>query len=387
MVKIKFETTTKMKKSIIIMLSGVLLFSCSKKEETTTEETFAVSGNQITLTDLQKKNAAIETTTLNNQNIANKILLTGQIDVPPTGMAGVSSSTSGIVKVAHFMPGNYVSRGQTLAVVENPDMARLQQDYLQAKSNLSYAQKDYERQKYLNKYQASSDKVTQKAANEAQSQSAAVRSIESQLRGYGINPGGVSTGNIRKSVAVVAPISGYISRVNATIGQYVSSADVLYEIVNNGKTHLALKVFEKDLNKISVGQRVYGYTNQNPTKKYTANVTLIGKDFAPDRSVLVQCDLIDKDESLIPGTFMNAEEEVNAEEGFVIPDDAIVTREGTQYIFEEVKPKTYKMFPVTIGNSENGLTELLNFDIKHVNKHFVTKGAYHLLMALKNVEE
>lgn len=376
-----------MKKSIIAVLSGVLLFSCSKKEETVTQETYAISGDQITLTDLQKKTAGIETTTLNNENIANKLLLTGQINVPPTGMAGVSSSTGGIIKTARFVPGNYVTRGQTLAVVENPELARLQQDYLQAKSNLGYAQKDYDRQKYLNKYQASSDKVTQKAASEAQSQSAAVRGIESQLRSYGINPGSVSSGNLRKSVAVVAPISGYISRVNATIGQYVSSADVLYEIVNNAQTHLALKVFEKDLNKISAGQKVYAFTNQNPEKKYAATVKLIGKDFAPDRSVLIHCDLIDKNESLIPGTFMNAEIEVNAEKGFVIPDDAIVTWEGKQYIFEEIKPKTYKMFPVTIGNSENGLTELLNFDVKNANKAFVTKGAYHLLMALKNVEE
>ncbi len=376
-----------MKKSIIAVLSGVLLFSCSKKEETVTQETYAISGDQITLTDLQKKTAGIETTTLNNENIANKILLTGQINVPPTGMAGVSSSTGGIIKTARFVPGNYVTRGQTLAVVENPELARLQQEYLQSKSNLVYAQKDYNRQMYLNKYQASSDKVTQKAANEAQSQGAAVRGIESQLRSYGINPGSVSSGNIRKSVSVVAPISGYISRVNATIGQYVSSADVLYEIVNNGQTHLVLKVFEKDLNKISVGQKVYAFTNQNPEKKYAASVKLIGKDFAPDRSVFIHCDLIDKDETLIPGTFMNAEIEVNAEEGFVIPDDAIVTWEGKQYVFEELKPKTYKMFPVTIGNSENGLTELLNFDVKNANKAFVTKGAYHLLMALKNVEE
>ena len=376
-----------MKKSIIAVLSGVLLFSCSKKEETVTQETYAISGDQITLTDLQKKTAEIETTTLNNENIANKILLTGQINVPPTGMAGVSSSTGGIIKTARFVPGNYVTRGQTLAMVETPDLARLQQEYLHARSNLGYAQKDYNRQMYLNKYQASSDKVTQKAANEAQSQGAAVRGIESQLRSYGISPGSVSTGNIRKSVAVVAPISGYISRVNATSGQYVSSADVLYEIVNNGQTHLVLKVFEKDLNKISVGQKVYAFTNQNPEKKYAATVKLIGKDFAPDRSVLIHCDLIDKDESLIPGTFMNAEIEVNAEEGFVIPDDAIVTWEGKQYVFEELKPKTYKMFPVTIGNSENGLTELLNFDVKNANKAFVTKGAYHLLMALKNVEE
>ena len=376
-----------MKKSIIIILSVFLILACSKKEETKTEETFAISGNQITLTDLQKKTAGIETTTLNNQNIGNKILLTGQINVPPTGMAGVSATTGGIVKVARFMPGNYVSRGQTLAVVENPEMAQLQQDYLQAKANLGYAQKDYERQKYLNKYQASSDKATQRAASEAQNQNAAVNGIASKLKSYGINPSSVSSGNIRKSVAIIAPISGYVSKVNVTLGQFVSPAEVLYEIVNNGETHLALKVFEKDLNKISLGQKVYGFTNQNPEKKYAATVALIGKDFTPDRSVLVHCHLIDKDASLIPGTFMNAEVEVGATEGFIIPDDAIVTWENKQYIFEEIKPKTYKMFPITIGNSENGYTQLVNFDIRNANKTFVTKGAYHLLMALKNVEE
>lgn len=375
-----------MKKLTHILFVALLLFSCSKKEENA-EEIYQVTHDQITLSELQKKNAGIETTILNNENIGNKIILTGQMEVPPQGIAGVSSSTGGIVKTARFMPGNYVTKGQTLAVVENAEMAQLQQDYLQARSNLGYAQKDYERQKYLNKYQASSDKVTQRAQNEAQNQNAVVSGIASRLRTYGINPGSVSSGNIQKSMAVTAPISGYISRVNAPIGQYVSPAEVLYEIVNSNNTVLTLKVFEKDLNKIAVGQKVFAYTNQNPSKKYAANIRLIGRDFSADRSVAVQCDLIDKDESLIPGTFMNAAVEVDESAGFVIPDDAVVTWEDKQYIFEEIKPKTYKMFPVNIGNAENGYTELVNFDQKNASKTFVTKGAYHLLMALKNVEE
>lgn len=376
-----------MKNLITIILTGFLMFSCSKQTETEEKEIYAVVGNQITLTDLQRKNAGIETTKLGNQSIANRIMLSGQISVPPQAMSGVSSSSGGIVKVARLMPGNYVAKGQTLAVVENPDLAKLQQDYLQARSALGYAQKDYERQKYLNQYQASSNKVTQRAMSETQSQNAAVRGISSQLRSYGINPDRVSAGNIQKSIPVTAPISGYVSTVNVTVGQFVSPAEILYTIVNSNVIHLELKVFEKDLNKLSVGQRVYAFTNQNPDKKYAATVKLISKDFSQDRSVMVHCDLIDKDESLIPGTFMNAEVEVNAEEGFVISDDAIVTWEDRQYIFEEVKPKTYKMFPITMGNSENGFTELLNFDAKSSNKKFVIKGAYPLLMALKNVEE
>ncbi len=377
-----------MKKSFIILLSGLLFFSCSKKEETQTEETgTVVAQDVVTLNDAQIKNAGIQVSTLNNQDIGNRIVLHGEIDVPPQALAGVSSNTGGIVKVSRFMPGNYVAKGQTLAVLENPELAQLQQEYLQAKSNLGYAQKDYERQKYLHKYQATSGKQMQKAQNDAENQNAAVNGMASRLRSYGINPGSVSGGNIRKTVAVTSPISGYISTVNVAVGQYVSPAEVLFEVVNSNKTHLALKVFEKDLGKITVGQKVMTYTNQNPEKKYAASVALIGKDFMPDRSVLVHCELIDNDPTLIPGTFMNADIETNSAAGYIIPDDGIVTWEGKQYIFEEIKPKTYKMFPVILGNSENGYTELTGFDVNKVNHKFVTKGAYQLLMALKNVEE
>jgi cobalt-zinc-cadmium efflux system membrane fusion protein len=84
---------------------------------------------------------------------------------------------------------------------------------------------------------------------------------------------------------------------------------------------------------------------------------------------------------------MNAEVETNSETGNTIPDDAIVTWENKQYIFQEVKPKTYKMVEIKIGNSENGRTEIFNIDQNLKNKKFVTKGAYALLMGLKNVEE
>lgn len=373
-------------KNILLILLSLTVLSCSK-EESVPEEIGTVVGDQVSLTDLQIKNSGIETNTLNNLDIAHKIMLTGQIDVPPQGMASVSAPSGGYVRVSRFMPGNYVSKGQTLATLENPELVQLQQDYLLAKSNLQYAQQDYSRQKDLNENKASSDKVTQKAFNESQNQNIMMKGMAQKLSAMGINPGSLNANNIRRSFAVISPISGYISTVNVNIGQYVSPMDKMFDIVNTGDLHLALKVFEKDLSKIKVGQKVFAFTNQNPTKKYEARVFIIGKDFSADRSVLIHCHFVDNSLQLLPGTFMNAEMEADSEEGIVIPDDAIVTWEEKQYIFEEVKPKTYKMFPVEIGNAENGFTELLNFKEENRSKKFVTKGAYQLLMALKNVEE
>lgn len=373
-------------RKLLLILLNLTIISCSK-EEIKTEEIPAVSGNQVTLTDLQIKNSGIETSTLSNLDIAHKILLTGQVDVPPQGMARVSAPSGGYVKVSNFMPGNFVSKGQTLAILENPELVQLQQDYLLAKSNLQYAKQDYSRQKDLNANKASSDKVTQKAFNESQNQNIMMKGMAQKLTAVGVNPGSLNANTIRRTFSVKSPISGYISTVNVNIGQYVSPVDKMFEIVNTGDLHLALKVFEKDLNKIKTGQKVFAFTNQNPTKKYEARVFIIGKDFSADRSVLVHCHFVDDSLALLPGTFMNAEMEADSEEGIVIPDDAIITWEEKQYVFEEIQPKTYKMFPVEIGNSENGFTQLLNVKEENTKKKFVTKGAYQLLMALKNVEE
>ncbi|GGP04359.1 hemolysin D [Cloacibacterium rupense] len=377
----------KMNKKISIITLTVLLFSCGKEESTKDEFEVMAAENQITLNDFQIKNAGIETGTLGKEEISAKITLNGMVDVPPQNLASVSAPSGGYVKYTRFMPGMHVNKGETLAILEDPQIVQLQQDYLLAKSNLNYSQKDYARQSDLNKSKASSDKVMQKAQTEAQNQNILMRGMAEKLRVIGINPENLNAGNIRRSISVSSPVSGYISSVNVKIGQYVSPTDRLFEIVNTDDVHLALSVFEKDLNKIAVGQRVLAYTNQNPDKKYAANIILIGKDFQPDKSVVIHCHFIDYDKNLIPGTYMNAEVETNSEVGNTVPDDAIVTWENKQYIFQEVKPKTYKMVEVKIGNSENNRTEVFNLNPNLNDKKFVTKGAYHLLMGLKNVEE
>lgn len=375
-----------MKKTVFIS-TILILFSCGKEETKKKEFEIIASENQITLNDSQVKNAGIEIGTLGKEEISAKIKLNGMVDVPPQNLASVSAPSGGYVKYTKFMPGMHVNRGETLAILEDPQIVQLQQDYLLAKSNLNYAKKDYNRQSDLNKSKAASDKVMQQAQTEAQNQNILMRGMAEKLRTLGINPESLNAGNIRRSISVSSPVSGYISSVNVKIGQYVSPTDKLFEVVNTDDVHLALMVFEKDLNKISVGQRVFAYTNQNPAKKYAAKIILIGKDFQADRSVIIHCHFIDYDKNLIPGTYMNAEVETNSENGNTVPDDAVVTWEGKQYIFQELKPKTYKMTEIKIGNSENGRTEIFNLDQKLLNKKFVTKGAYNLLMGLKNVEE
>src|SRR5690606_9422252 len=82
--------------------------------------------------------------------------------------------------------------------------------------------------------------------------------------------------NIKRSIPVIAPFNGIISKVFGNKGRYVSSTDVLVEPINPQGFLLNMTVFEQDLPKIETGQIIDAYTNENPGTKFRAKVITKG---------------------------------------------------------------------------------------------------------------
>ena len=372
-------------KNIFITITAVLfLISCGNKkakEETTDTATIE---NITTLTDAQIKNASIQTGKIEQKEISATLKLNGKIDVPPQNLVSISVPMGGYLKSTKLLEGMFVTKGQVLCVVEDQQYIQLQEDYLLAKAKIGYAKAEFERQKELNQSKASSDKVYQQAQAEYNSLSVMVQSYGEKLKFAGLNPNNVSAKNISKSINVYSPISGYISKVNVNTGKYVNPSDILFEIVNPSDIHLALTIFEKDINKLAIGQSLLAYTNTNPEKKYPCKIILIGKDFTENRSTEMHCHFTNYDKTLLPGMYMNAEIEVKSQQSNVLPSDAIVSYENKNYVFIAKANKQFEMKEVTVGNSENEFTEILSDDLNEVS--IVTKGAYAILMKMKNVE-
>jgi len=142
------------------------------------------------------------------------------------------------------------------------------------------------------------------------------------------------------------------------------------------------------MNKLFIGQKLIAYTNTNPEKKYPCKIILIGKDFSNDRSVEVHCHFENYDKSLIPGMYMNAEIEVKSDSVFALSSDALVSYENKQYVFISKGGNQFEITEVKTGNSENGFTEIIvdtNQSLK--DNALVTKGAYTLLMKMKNISD
>lgn len=368
-----------------ITLYSILLFiSCNSKTEEAPQK--EENENIVIVTDAQYKNADIIVSTIEDKEISSVIKLNGKIDVPPRNMVSVSAPLGGYLRSTQLLPGMHISKGQVIARMEDQQYIQLQQDYLLAKNKLQYAEQDYKRQKELNLSQASSDKVMQQSLAEANSHRILMNSLAQQLRLININPNSVATGNITRTTNVYSPISGFVSKVNVSIGKYISPSEVMFELINPNDIFLNLKVFERDIRKLFIGQKLIAYTNTNPEKKYNSEITLINKDVTAEGTTEVLCRFFNYDPALIPGMYMNAELQLDTKTVKALPDDAIVTFEGRQYIFEEIGNKKFEMKEVNIGNKEYAYTAVVNAD-SLAGKKIVVQGAYALLMKLKNKEE
>ncbi|MDP1744667.1 MAG: efflux RND transporter periplasmic adaptor subunit [Bacteroidota bacterium] len=377
-----------MKKYIILLVSSALLMSCGSETKTENTVTVAPEETTVQLTDAQLKNISLTTGKLEIKSISSILKVNGTIDVPPQNLVSISVPLGGFLKSTKLLPGMHILKGDVIAIVEDQQYIQLQQDYLTTAVNLKYTEADYNRQKDLNQSKATSDKAFQQAEADYTNQKITLKSLNEKLKLIGINPEKLNENTISRSISITSPIDGYVSKVNVNIGKYVNSTDVLFELVNPQDIHLGLTVFEKDLDKLFIGQKVFASTNNNPGKKYPCEIILIGKDLSDERSVEVHCHFEKYDKSLIPGMFMNAEVEVEPHNAFVIPNDGLVRFEGKEYVFTQLENKKYEMQEVDTKNTENGFTQISFADSTDIrSKTFVTKGAYTLLMKMKNTEE
>lgn len=376
-----------MKSIFVILMISLIVASCggTKSEET---EAVAAIETTVTLNEAQYKSANIVTGKLEKREISTILKLNGKIDVPPQNMVSVSTPFGGFLKSTKLLPGMHVKKGEVLATMEDQQYIQLQQEYLTVKSKLSYAENEYNRQKELNQSKASSDKVFQQTEMDYKMQRISLSALAEKLRLININPDNLNESNLSRSINVHSSIDGFVSKVNVNIGKYVNPSDVLFELINPEDIHLNLAVFEKDLDKLSIGQKLLAFNNNQPNKKHPCEIILISQDLSADRSADVHCHFEDYDKTLLPGMYMNAEVEIKLQNALSINEDAIVSHEGKDYVFVEKGNRRFEIVEVKKGVTENGFSEISTLDGKEMlNASIVTKGAYALLMQLKNKSE
>ena len=347
----------------------------------------------VTFTADQHKLAGIELGTVEQRNLSAVVKLSGVIDVEPSSAAVVSAPLGGYVRSAGLLPGAAVRKGQVIATLENPEFIQIQQDYLESKGRMVFLEQEYARQQRLRNEDVNSAKTFQQVASEFNVMRARITGLEQKMAQAGIPRGPTDNGRISRTANLFAPISGFIKASNVSLGKYVSPTDVLFEIVNTNDLHLALDVYERDLQLVRIGQSVRFATADESTLDRSARIFLVGRASGTDRVTPVHGHIATASaRGLVPGMYVRAWVETGAESLPAVPIAALVQLGGKDYLVIEESVAAaghrYRLQEVRRATEQGGYIGLVlpeRFDVSRAR--VVVKNAYAVLAALKGAQE
>ncbi len=378
----------KNEKNIVLNMMFIIVilnfFACKKTdtliEAPTSKETTVQS---ITFTDKQVKAIDLELGNFETKNLSTALKINGKITLPPQYQAQVSILVGGIVKKIFVEEGDFVVAGKTLATIVNPDVIQLQQDYLENSANLNYLEKEFQRQKSLRDDDINSGKTFQQAQREVQIAQAKKETLKSKLAQLGIVAGNLSSKNIASVIAIKAPISGYIQHINLTTGMFANPNANLFDIIDNRFLHLDLKVFEKDIYKVKVGQKIIFNDANDVSHAHPATIFAMNKAFEPnEQAIIIHAKINQNTETLLSGMYVEARVKIDDINTKALPAQAIVNNGSEHYIFVTTGKNVFKQIRVAIGATDLGYVEVKNIDEIPAHAKVVTKGAYYLLSEL-----
>ena len=339
----------------------------------------------IHLTTEQVKTIGLEFGEMSKMKVNNFVKATGTLGLPPNAYASVTAKTSGIVVGSKkYVEGNSIKKGAIIAFIENPDLIRQQQQYLELKASLQRSRLELERQQQLVSANAGVQRSLENAQAEVDILEAQQMGLRKQLSYLGISVDQLTSGNIRHRIPVYAPMSGYITSVSLHNGLFAEANKPLMEIISDDHLHLELDIFEKDIAKVKIGQSISYVIPALGDKMYEGEVSIIGREFnINSKTVRVHGHLHGKRPTFFKDLFLNAKIWLDDQSETALPASAII-RDGESlcvYVSNPVANNDefeFEKIRVVTGATNNGFTAVKLLDEIPTGKKIVTKGAYYV---------
>lgn len=254
--------------------------------------------------------------------------------------------------------GDNVKRGQVLASFApetiNAELAQQRASVAEAEASLAEANANAARAKTLEASGAlSAQQINQylTAAKTAEARLAAARAV-------------ATTSQIRlKNTRVVATDDGVISARAATVGSIVQAGQEMFRLIRNNRLEWRAELTATELDKITIGQQVNVTTPAGTS--VPGRVRMVAPTVDPQtRQALVYVDLInDKKSASFPakaGMFAKGEFVLGSSNALTVPSQAVVVRDGFNYVFEVKPDKRVAQRKVSIGRRTVDRTEVLD---------------------------
>lgn len=367
---------------LALLVAGLSSCGSDNAKETKKKPSAISTENQdeITLTPQRIKVMGIQLGEAHTRSVSEEIKVNGRVDLPPGNRATISLPLAGKIGQVKVLPGQAVRKGELLATMESFEFIQIQQDYLQNSSQLTFLEKELERQRTLNRENVGARKNFEQAEANYRSTKAMVQSLAAKLRMLGVPPESISNEGVHSTLRIKSPINGYISATNVNLGKEVGAGEVLFEAIDKQHLHIELTVFEQDAPKIRKGQEVTVQPEKGGSP-FLASVYLVGKILEGDsRTLNVHAHLKDeaKERELVPGAYVDATIRTGTHSAITVPEKAFVRKGAIGFVYVKKGTDTFHRIQVQPGITTPDKQVEITSATDLTGQQLVTEGAYLL---------
>jgi cobalt-zinc-cadmium efflux system membrane fusion protein len=376
----------------LVLTGGMLLVTGSgcgsgQKEILKPSQSTVQRGPQhFDLTSAQERSLGIVMATVHRMNLTDKVSCNGQIEAVSALQAEIFTPAKGRVLEIPVNLGQMVSAGQLMASIKSDDVGQLQSDLLQqslqadadirqAKVQLDFSKAAYNREAELFKEgvsaKADMDNARQQYRKDLETLNAAqikrrasMNASLERLSLYGVSRGAgarvLKTQRISPYLSVRSPRSGVVVARNVNVGELADTSKTLFTVADLREVWIGGDVYEKDINKVRVGQPIEIELEDQPDAPFAGRVNFVSSVLKPQtRTMEVRGEIPNVGLKLKPNMFARMAILVGSRNVMAVPSNAVEKLGDYNYVFVNKGTHTYEERKVKVGADNGDYIEIL----------------------------
>jgi cobalt-zinc-cadmium efflux system membrane fusion protein len=320
--------------SLLVAIAAAVVGVACRRADPPAE---APPAGEVWLTAEQMEGARLVVQPVGTRPLTLRLVTGGRVAFDEQKVAHVFSPVSGRITKVLGGFGQRVRAGDTLAVIESPDLATAWSDLVKARADALAAAHENERQRNLFDHGAGSERDYESARDNAAKADAELERAELRLK---LLHGSPETGATQE-FSLRAPLGGEIVHRAATPGLEVqgmlASANVVQELFTVGELDpiwIWGDVYERDLGRVRVGQSVSITAVAYPDQPITGTLDFVGAQLDPQtRTARIRCVVRNPEKRLKPEMFVTLSIELEKRDALALPRSAVIKAGERQTVF------------------------------------------------------
>lgn len=311
----------------LLIFVFLLLSGCKRTEQTPDEQ--SADTNLVELNSIQMKQITMDTVKVQEERT--DLVLSGKVTFDMDYLSPVYSFVSGSVLKVNVSQGDYVTKGQMLAVLKSVDVSNYEGQYAVVQGQLKTAKRNLDIAKELYQTKVYSDKEVMQAENDYKSAVVALHTVETYLKTYKV------TGNdTNATYTITSPIDGYVVSKSATEGMNVrgDNTNPLFIVSYLKTVWVQANVYENDIPQIAIGDSADVTTVAYPDKKIKGTISKIANMLDSSASTMQARVVLDNSAGLLKsGMFATVTVHIDKhKKALGVPKEALVFYDNDYYV-------------------------------------------------------